>query len=419
MTLPRAMLGVFPEEGEVTLVEGDTGEEHVANMSHPRVVAGLGPLYRQFELNVNDELILAKEGPRRFQFNVLKRPQSEPNYEPVQHAGFREPAQRDAEGAAGAPVSLDPRAITTRTSVLMDQVPLFPGTAPSPEEEDDDTPATENGEDLRRAQLVEPARSEWEASRVPESVTLATRLRRTLVPLGFHVHPVSSGLLMIRAELGRRSYGVLVQLLTNGDRLDWAALLARRRETPSNYLTVVGAEAELTRIAGPAELARATLVSWEALERINRLHVEQPVTPLELEAHFATYGLHGEGMTRFEESVRERERGAALTAALLARLALLHAPVVFMLEELAQDLSASRDEVLRALNHLTSFPLDLVTKVDDGEFLLREPVGVALERLAYRARSLAGALPQERRVVVTGLDDDSEDTVNADGEDDG
>ncbi len=166
---------------------------------------------------------------------------------------------------------------------------------------------------------------------------------------------------------------------------------------------MVGDHADLLRLTNPAELARATLWSWEALERLRVLHATVPVTPIDLESHFSSDGLFEQGLTRFEQSVAARvaERGA--TSEVLAHLAVMRAPTVFLLEDLASDVDMSRQAVLRILERLGEAPFHLVAKVDQGEFLLRQPVTQALTGLAAYANSLRDRLPGTKREVLTGL----------------
>lgn len=526
MTLPRTMIGLFPDGGSVTVVDTLTGDEHEVHMSGPRVVSGLGPLYSTHGLDVNDELLVSQLADDRFAITAVARAdeeskataepsgtegevsgqdaqlaQAEPvadqvaEHEAGSHAGqgsdaarasapsagvvreerrFAKPGEPTTEwaGASEEPdperTSLDPRlAVREAESALSelekdglaagqpdsvgeDGEPDAPGVAAfaGPVEPNEEEPAAdgagadapgpaeaggradqqgtlweagadaapEGGGEQRQAAATEgrsarPARgpahkdAEEQAAALA-AVALSSRLRRTFTRLGYRIEPLTTGVLFLHADLGRRRYKVLVQLLRSGERLDWAGLLARRRESPANYMAVVGDHVDLIRLSHPAELARATLWSWEALARLEELHASVPVTPLDLETHFAHDGLFDKGLKRFEESVTARvaERGAA--SEVLTRLARNKAPSVFLLEELAQDVNLSRDLVLRILERFSEAPMHLVARVDSGEFLLRQPVDSALASLASYAQSLRQRLPVGRREVVVGLDDE-------------
>ena len=566
MTLPRTMIGLFPDDGTVTMVDSLTGAEHEAYMNGPRVVSGLGELYREHGLDVNDELIVSRLGDARFSITPVVRAEleaaaaaeaeaDEPSDEadagaaataavgahaaephaaephtaeddpadddPVEDdavtvtaggptAGpadaaeadeaaapvgaydryMQEAAEREANAAAEPLTkppaerhdhpSLDPRlAVREAESALSElesegarsEGTRTEGEAPervAPESARSEAPSSQEattGDPQQgtlwdagvRGERAAPADADEAgpdpadtsppvpgqagtltpaapaASALPTAppaqaagarpargptyqdaeddaaalaaVALSSRLRRAFTRIGYRIEPLATGVLFLHAEMGRRRYKVLVQLLRSGERLDWAGLLSHRRNSPANYLAVVGDHVDLIRLSHPAELARATLWSWEALDRLEELHGSVPVTPLDLESHFARDGLFEQGLKRFEHGVAARvaERGAA--SEVLTRLARLKAPAVFLLEELAQDVNLSRDVVLRILDRFAEAPMHLVAKVDSGEFLLRQSVDTALAALAAYAESLRQRLPVGRREVITGLDD--------------
>ncbi|MEJ2359776.1 MAG: hypothetical protein P8Y13_17090, partial [Deinococcales bacterium] len=229
------------------------------------------------------------------------------------------------------------------------------------------------------------------------------RARELLQAFGFRVEALGQGQLMVHAELGRRGYTALVFALGYGQRLDWAALLARRREAGARYLSVFGDRRDLQRLQAPAELARATLWSWEGLHRARTLSQSVPVSPFDLELHFEREGLFGHGLERFEKNVATlvAERGAF--SEVLTHLAGLRAPTVFLLEDLAGGGTLSRDVVLKVLERLTEAPFHLVARVGQGEFCLRLPVGDGLANLADYATSLRGRFPNRSRERLTGL----------------
>ncbi len=234
------------------------------------------------------------------------------------------------------------------------------------------------------------------------------RAREALGEFGYRVEALGQGQLMAYAELGRRKYTALVQALGPGQRLDWAALLSRRRESGARFLAVFGDHRDLHRLRAPADLARATLWSWDGIERVRVLGRTVPVSPFDLEEHFDKGGLFEHGLERFEKTIAGRiaERGAL--SEVLARLAAMRAPTVFLLEELAGDTNLSRDEVLRLLGRLSEAPFHLIARVDSGEFCLRHRVADALGNLSDYALSLRERLPNRNRERLTGLADPSE-----------
>lgn len=446
MTLPRTMVGLFPDQGNLTLLDTTSGQQYSAEMSHPRVVAGLSPLFRAHELDVNDELLIVRRGEGLFDVTPLRRqptelepaeptptqaqaeqpngPAAEPGTERAAQTASARPAPATTEAATDLPKpNLDPRAaVAAAESALLELEGGAAGSSAQAQDVQADLWEPEGG-----APAADPPRpyvtprgaaheTEQDNEAAMVAVALSARLRRAFAPLGYRVEPLAAGVLFLHAELGRRRYKVLVQLLRSGERLDWAALLARRRAMPADYLAVMGDGVDLVRLTSPADLARATLWSWQALERLAGLHQSVVVTPLDLQSHFSRDGLFEEGLKRLERSVTERvaERGA--TSEVLTHLALVRAPGVFLLEELAQDVGISRDEVLKILERLAEAPLHLVAKVGNGEFLLRQQVDHALSSLAAYAESLRQRLPRDRRMVMAGLDDGMDEPAPQDVE---
>ena len=259
-----------------------------------------------------------------------------------------------------------------------------------------------------RANLAEAGTSEPEDDGASlEATELANRLRAALLPLGFRLEPLGRGQLIVHADMGRRGYRVLVQLLSRTERLDWADLLARRRASGVKHLAVVGDHRDLLRLTNPADLARATMWSWQALDRMSLLHRSVPLSPIELEAHFERDGLFEQGLQRLEATVAKRVADRGAMSEVLARLAVMRSPAVFLLEELAGELGMSRELALRILERLADTPFHLVTKVDAGEFVLRQQVSDALANVADYASSLRARLPVKHveRLVASGEPD--------------
>ncbi len=498
MTLPLAMLQLFPEQGPIVAVDNETGAEYELELTAPRVLAGLGDLFGAHQLEVNDELHVTPLGDNRFGFDVItkakraadSRPaavaamldefasagvaateaevhvlfptlaagldvaeylEADPRFEfrngrwqsarkgddAAPEAAAEEPAASTPARIAAESVDQVAELVETAAGVPRggqaaeaeahaqesagrggEQPPLWSGNrgtgiwqdfaASAGKEAAQDRPAQGGHVHERRVPAPQPrpdrgADNEGSDLRV---VDLAQRLRRVLEPLGFRLEPLGGGQMTIVADMGRRKYQVHAQLLPAGERLDWAALLAKRRGSSARYLAVIGDHHDLLRLTSPAELARATLWSWAALDRLRVLHGTVPLSPIDLESYFEHDGLFEVGLERFENSVSERvaERGA--TSRVLTRLANLRAPTVFLLEELAADADMSREGVLRILERLAEAPFHLVARVDQGEFLLRMRVADALGNLSAYAESLRQHLPNRKHERLTGLDDE-------------
>lgn len=511
MTLPLAMLQLFPEDGQIVAVDNETGEEYPLDLTSPRVLAGLGDLYAAHDLEVNDELHVAPLGGGRFGFEVVSRTKrsattqatalaaildelaaagvpateaevhalyptlplgfdvtpylaADPRFElrngRWQSAAAEEPEVQEAPLDAPEPARLS-AAVTAQVTQLVEvaaggaaATAAFEGAARAQHGADRPTadpqqPAlwgSERGSQIWQGFAASAERGTTDATadalphdrapatrqvherRMPDRqapvegapvndgrelndgdlliVELAQRLRSILEPLGFRIVPLGGGQVTLVADLGRRNYQVHVQLLPTGERLDWASLLAKRRSSTARYLAVIGDHRDLLRLTSPAELARATLWSWEGLERLRVLHGTVPVSPIDLESHFERDGLFESGLQRFEQGVAARVAARGATSEVLTRLANLRAPTVFLLEELATDAGMSRESVLRILERLAEAPFHLVARVDQGEFLLRMRVADALTNIGAYAASLRERLPDRKHERLTGLDDD-------------
>ena len=528
MTLPQAMVGLFPEEGAVTAVDTRSGVEHELVFQPPRTVLGLAEIYGSNKLAVNDELHVRALDDGKFAITPVAR-QRTPDYtdedaiaallddllaasvrmtEQEIRAVFEIPEDVDVGGAlrhddrfalhegrwvaaaslipeeeaaeepSGAPRGTadasqavdetgDPVAVgapaapaTPREQHAAAEAPAEPAAqaadprargkaAPERQVEERTAQALFAGAqgasaheqppftlgDAEQAGLwsqpgghghsepsghrdfVPPAVVERRAAATPpervredededtsaETTELTSRFRRVMAPVGFQIEPVGKGQLRLVAAMGRRGYKVLVQLLSRSERLDWAELLSKRRSNDFRHLAVVGDHHDLLRLTGPAELARATLWSWQGLDRLANLHRTVPISPVDLEPHFERDGLFEHGLQRFEATVAERVAERGELSEVLARLNQMRAPAVFLLEDLVAGTDMPRDRALGVLERLSAAPFHLVARVDHGEFVLRQSVDSALSVLSSYALTLRERLPARQVEKLTGL----------------
>jgi len=516
LTLPRAMVGLFPEIGEVTALDTKSETEYRLTVLDERTVTGLGPLFKHHRLAVNDELVIRALEDGRYSFTPIMREQK-PDYSssdaqaqllnelidasvPVSEAEVRalyqaipdsldlaavfeaderfvkregrwhnalsiayplEPAPavvtpQDAAisaaagasqaaeqlasaeavavgstgdaaaqgGATGSTAGFSAAASATKTTDVGASEPLqsglwqgtggvssdaesasqpapatvFERRQPAPSNERFESPVVGRKAATQTSEALDDEDDDGAGLEVTE---LANRLRAALAPCGFKLEAVARGQILLTADLGRRSYTVLVQLLTRSDRLDWADLLARRRALNLRYLAVVGDHRALLRLSNPAELARATMWSWQGLDRLTTLQRTMSFSPIELESHFERDGLFEQGLERFEAAVSKRVSERGIVSELLTRLAVMRAPSVFLLEDIAGELKVPRDRLLRLLEMLSEAPFQLVSKVDHGEFVLRQRVADSLSNMATYATSLRDRLPAKQVEKLT------------------
>ncbi len=249
----------------------------------------------------------------------------------------------------------------------------------------------------------------------PEEYALHGKARDALSRFGFRVEVLSPGNLLAHADLGRYRYSVFVYLLPDEGRVDWARLLSRRREQGTTYLAVFGSHHDLLKLGSPADMANATLWSWQGLERVRSLATTVPISPIDLEPHFKRDGLIEQSIPRFESVIQKRIAERGIFSAVVTRLASFKAPSIFLLDDVMIDVDTSRDQVLSVLTLLSLAPFHLVSKVDDGEFCLRFGVSQGLLHLSDYALSLRDRLPERTSERFRGRGGDA-DGAGADDE---
>jgi hypothetical protein len=228
------------------------------------------------------------------------------------------------------------------------------------------------------------------------------RARDAFAALGYRVSAGRGGTLRLTAHLGRLRQTVLARVLDDGDRPDWNALLQAVRAEPADHLALVGDVRDLTRLERPARGARATLWSWDGLQRARDLASTVPIGPLDLVPAFEDGGLHAVGIERFEARIDARLQEQAAFSAVAERLAELRAPAVFTVDDLRVDERLPRETIVAELDRMAGPPLQWTERRGPGTFALRQDVAEALARLETFARSLAGRLPDPTRPRVRG-----------------
>ncbi len=404
--------GFFPREGRFEAFDTETGETLELTLLDATTVGGVGPFYSRHALEPNDLLVISREGDR-YTLTPTARPRradysrKEVQRRLVDRVVERAPlSEREIRAMfEDMPADFDLAAVLQadgRLSKYEGRWQFAP--------EADGPPgyaSTSTGGYTRPSVVpIAPSRAEEgfalnSAAPVADS-TLQSRARTVLEAFGFRIEPRSFMQLLAHADLGRRKYSVLVQLLADGARLDWTQLLARKRELKATHLAVFGAHQDLLRLQAPARQAKATLWSWQGLERALDLVAAVPVSPFDLELHFARDGLFEEGLRRFERMVEKRVDARGDFSTVLQRLASLRAPSVFLLEDVIVDTDLTREQALGVLNVLAEAPFNLVSRVDNGEFCVRQSVQENLVQLSRYALSLTERLPVRRTEQLRG-----------------
>lgn len=463
LTLPRTMLELFPSEGTVRAFDTVNNQEHNLTMLNPRTVSGLSNFFENNSLEVNDELSIRLLEDERYAFTAKPRPKKQKKVDlthvsaqildqiaekatplsiPEIRAAFDVADELELESLlendsrftkqAGRWQLADKDAVINKDNIDRDSVETQQTVDNSQKNEvskpnisavdDADTNKADTTEIIsltpkpKRATVTPiprgvmfPDEAGLNSASQPEDLGLQNKARKALEDFGFEVDGLH-GYMLAKADLGRQKYDILVHCHPENERLDWAKLLTRRRETGSKYLAVFGEHRDLLRLVNPAEMARATLWSWQALERAQELLRTVAISPMDLEPHFERDGLFEHGLERFEKAVGERIAERGLLSSVLERLAAMKAPSIFLLEDVVADLEMPRDQILKHLDMLSLAPFHMVTRVDSGEFCLRYSVSKSLQHVADYAGSLSERLPKRHHERVQ-ADTETESTV--------
>ena len=228
------------------------------------------------------------------------------------------------------------------------------------------------------------------------------RARTAFETLGYRVAAGRGGTLALDVHLGRVRHRILARVLDEGAEPDWTALLRSVRAEGADKLALIGDVRDLTRLERPARGARASLFSWDGLQRVAELARTVPIGPVDLAPSFEEDGLHGAGLRRFEARIERRLREQGRFSLVVERLATLRAPAVFSIDDIAVDAQLSRESILEELERMSAPPLQWIERRGPGEFALRQSIPDALAALEAFARSLRERCPDPKRPRVRG-----------------
>ena len=429
LSLPQNMLGLFPDEGTVHVLDTSTDDEFELTMRTPRQVAGLSDFFERHHLEVNDRVKLERSDDGRVALTPLARPKKTDYARPevvralldkvIELAPLSEAEIRSF--APDLPAEFELRELLVSDERLTLNQEGRWGLSDAEQRRDQEEPDTGSSEEtaqpMRRPTVTSYAQdSALEHLSLNSSAqglgdaTLFTRARHALHAFGFRVEATPHAQLLARAELGRHHYSALIYLHSEGTKPDWNRLFSRRREAGATYLAVFGSHRELLRLQKPAAQAKATLWSWQGLTRAQDLSESVPTSPFDLEPHFARDGLFEAGLARFERTVQGRIAERGHFSLVLSRLATMKAPTVFLLDDVLTDAHFPRDQALGVLELLAQAPFHMVSKVGSGEFCLRVNVPDTLAHLSDYALSLRERLPAKRTERLRGTGDEVEGT---------
>ncbi len=441
LTLPKGMLELFPSEGSFTVVDTTRNQDFKVTLLDKRRVTELGGFFKLHNLDVNDEVLIRPLEDGRYGFTPVARKKIDSGA--VAIAKFLDDLANQGTALSKAeirglypelPKTLDIDNVLAHDSRFSLEKGRWQTAQTKADSRDEgaaelaqqaqsaqEAKTTEDAEarqvkapDKHKRVMVTPYPrgvifpSEGAATHSSEKDgSLQHKAKDILGSLGYRVESLSHGQMVAHADLGRKNYSVLIQLLLEGSSIDWAALLARKRETSASYAAVFGDGLDLIKLSSPASLARATLWSWTGLDRLQALNHSVLLSPYDLESHFERDGLFEHGMDRFEKTIDKRVAEKGAFSSILTRLAQMRAPVVFMLDEVIDE-DMSREGALKVLETMSQAPFHMITKVDNGEFCLRNKVSEALLNFSDYALSLKSRLPQRRTERLQGLEGQAE-----------
>ena len=353
LTLPQNMLDLFPDEGVVHVVDTSSGDEFELTMRSPRHVAGLSSFFERHNLEVNDRVTLKRLEDGRVSLTPLARPKKTDYARPEVVRSLLEKVIElgplsEAEIRAVAPdlpADFELRELLESDERLaLNQEGRW---GLSDRERRAETPA--GADSAKTARSTRPTVTSYpqddalenlslnSAAQHSGELTLYTRARHALQAFGFRAEATPHAQLLAHAELGRHRYSALIHLHSEGETLEWAKLITRRREAGATYLAVFGTHRELARLQSQAAQSQATLWSWQGLTRAQDLSESVPMSPFDLEPHFARDGLFDAGLARFERTVHGRIAERGHFSLVLSRLATMKAPSVFLLDDVLTD----------------------------------------------------------------------------------
>jgi hypothetical protein len=458
LSLPYAMRELFPKSGDVTVFDTKRAEEFVVHIQNGRYVTGVETFLAVHQLEVNDAITIRLNDEGGYSFTPLPATQrfttrksasvdavlsdlasqqvalSEPEIRRMhdslpKNANLRQALSNDERfelvngrwqlkaQQPAAPPRRNPPTRHNDTQTNDTQTNDAPAKAPPavPEAAQQtaakEPPKAKKGKAGKSARVrvtpyplgvIFPGDAGLNSQQAEPDVSLQSHYRHLLSNLGYRVEGLAHGQMLAHADLGRRHHTILIHILPEKAALDWAQLMARRREINATYLAIFGHAQDLLPLTTPTDLARASLWAFHALERLEALMQTVPLSPIDLESFFEHDGLFERGLERFEAMIAERVKERGAFSEVLSRLATLRAPSVFLLDDIT-DSSLSREQALKMIEPLMHAPFHLISKVDTGEYCLHLRVSDALMRFSEYAVSLRQRLPHQRLERLTGV----------------
>lgn len=398
--LSPAVRGLFPREGSVVVRDTVVGENLTLILLDAITVAGLDPFYKKHRLEPNDKIEITCDAGH-YTLTPKPRPRTQDYNRPE--------LRRELLNKIVDQVPLSESEIRARFADIPPGFDLGGALAADGRlHKYEGRWQRFSRDDLSQSTItVIPSAQLFTAAPLPLAPVTSgpqatTRARAHFERFGFQIDAQGQHKLLMFADLGRKRYSVLLQLVEPEATVDWARLAASKRALNANYVTVLGEHADMLRLHSAAGQAFVTFWSWQAVEKASAAFATVPFSPLDLEPYFQDLGFLDKGLRHFTRMVDERVKSRGDFSAVLQRLAAMRAPSVFLLDDLMVESGVSREEALSILARLSEAPFHLVSRVDHGEFCLRQSVQASLRQYADYALSLVERLPTRRGEQLQG-----------------
>ena len=410
LSLPANMRGLFPEEGSAIAKDLDSGIEYELQVLSPRKILGFREFMRQHHLQVNDFIVIriAEDG------SYILSPQTNRKKTNTRHKPVNVKKILDEIYVSGVPYSEEeirqsynlPASINIAADLSSDKrFMLKSGRWQKTIDENEEIIGSDykikivGGKSQPRNSIKSESQEKQFYKEEPlqeEALSRQNKLKGFLRSIGYNVTVLSPNRLFAEMAFGRHSYRVLLTILTKGSEINWSDMIEQRRINRANYSAIIGEHADLLRLTSFAETGKASLWSWQGLDRLMAYSETMAISPIDLEPHFAKDGLFEEGLEKFQFKINKMIEAKGKFSSVLTRLARLKPYTVFLLDEVQVE-GCSREEVLRILGSLEQDPFQLIQKVSDGEFLLRQSVRSSLAGVAEYASTLRSHLPNRTK----------------------
>lgn len=368
MSLLKYLRPIFPESGPVQFVD-DLGHEHTVQVDHQAGrILGLGPLYQNQNLGVNDVLLLTPLQAGRYQIEAITKPHhspapaarsvtlSAPELRRVVIAAT--PHVREVRLESNAPrIETLPLAMPEEAkAAAVAHTPLTPVSEPTPLQPVAPAP-------LQTSERTEPLPRPTDAamSGTSGSGTSGHPLAELARLTGYSISYPQPQVARLDADLGDHRYSVAVAL-------DQSVLQRGGWQQGCDYFAVLLGEGDM--------LPGVPRLTHEALLALIEHAQLAPLTAVDLRGYWNAGNINLEAVDSISELVGGQLAQRGAFSYLLVTLAQYPAHSVIRPEELGEQLGHALNaaELTQMLQTLSSTPFLALSPLPSGDYLLK--VGV-------------------------------------------